>query len=143
MDKIACGVANDHIFSVSDIEKIVQRHNKYRQRVALGAEKMGASGPQPSAGDMIQIQWDEELAKSARLWAIQCPSKEDECRDVGKIFHPCLKHKSIYRLLLVRFPVTQNVGSFQSNTIAFDIIIDIWYEEVEKFDQMGTKNGVK
>ena len=36
-------------------------HNKLRSKVANGLEKRGSNGPQPSASDMLELVWDDEV----------------------------------------------------------------------------------
>ena len=46
---------------------IVRLHNDLRRRVAKGLETRSADGKaQPSAADMIEIQWDTELEFTAQ-----------------------------------------------------------------------------
>ncbi|KAG5879659.1 hypothetical protein JTB14_021462 [Gonioctena quinquepunctata] len=59
---------------ISDYLKkyIVEIHNDIRNHVASGKETKGRLGGQPSAADMVQLVWDEELALMAQRWADQC-----------------------------------------------------------------------
>ena len=40
--------------------------------MAAGLELRGLPGPQPPAADMMEMNWDEELADTAQEWANQC-----------------------------------------------------------------------
>uniref|UniRef100_A0A482ZAG4 U25-Theriditoxin-Lha1c_1 n=1 Tax=Latrodectus hasselti TaxID=256736 RepID=A0A482ZAG4_LATHA len=60
--------------------EIVNLHNMYRNKVALGDEKLG--GGLDSASNMLAVSWDDELAEIAQKWAEQCLFEHDcgECR---------------------------------------------------------------
>uniref|UniRef100_T1IJJ5 Cysteine-rich venom protein n=1 Tax=Strigamia maritima TaxID=126957 RepID=T1IJJ5_STRMM len=80
----ACGaIARE--FSSSETEEAVRLHNEKRQYVASGQQ----SG-QPSASNMKQLMWDDELATIAQRWADQCTFNHDDNRrtqryhDVGQ-----------------------------------------------------------
>ncbi|GFQ65657.1 hypothetical protein TNCT_700941 [Trichonephila clavata] len=66
-----------------EIDHILKLHNKYRSRVALGQETK--AGGLPTASDMLEMVWDEELAGIAQKWANNCLTKHDcnECREVA------------------------------------------------------------
>lgn len=57
---------------------ILDIHNKLRQKVATG----GMDGYQP-ASNMMQLEWDNELAEMAQRWSEQCTQylSHDDCRD--------------------------------------------------------------
>ncbi|XP_065579922.1 venom allergen 3 homolog isoform X2 [Artemia franciscana] len=95
---------------------IVDLHNYYRSRVAVGAETRGSPGPQPKAANMKELVWDEELAQIAERWARQCRFEHDVNRDVK------------------RYGVGQNLGirfSSRSEKANWEAVIDSWYNEVE------------
>lgn len=48
--------------------------------MALGKEKRGLPGPQPSAANMNALIWDDNLAEVAQRWADQCTFQHDLCR---------------------------------------------------------------
>lgn len=60
--------------------------NNYRERVALGLETFGKSGPLPKASNMRKMLWDKELELMAQRWADQCIAEFDACRDIRKLF---------------------------------------------------------
>lgn len=62
---------------------IIQAHNEYRQKVANGEETRGNPGPQP-AGNIPPLQWDDELATIAQVWADQCQNGHSACDDTSK-----------------------------------------------------------
>ncbi|XP_068246095.1 CRISP/Allergen/PR-1-like [Palaemon carinicauda] len=71
---------------VSDSEKklILKLHNELREKVAKGQETLGNPGPQPSATNMKELVWNDELATVAQAWSEQCPSSHDcyRCRKI-------------------------------------------------------------
>ncbi|CAG2054148.1 unnamed protein product [Timema podura] len=69
--------------SQEEKEIIVNIHNRMRSDVALGKEMKGEPGPQPQASDMMQMVWDDELARIAQQWADQCTPVHDDCRNVA------------------------------------------------------------
>jgi hypothetical protein len=51
---------------------LLHEHNRLRQAVANGMV-----GGQPSARNMQEFQWDDELAQRAQMWAENCIYKHD------------------------------------------------------------------
>nr|QEE04222.1 venom allergen [Scolopendra mojiangica (nomen nudum)]QEE04223.1 venom allergen [Scolopendra mojiangica (nomen nudum)] len=96
-------------------KEIVNLHNKLRQKVASGNQPK-----QPSAINMNQLHWDNDLAHYAQILANRCVAKHNS---------PTLKK---YR------SVGQNIGagwsSFSEKTPKFKSFIDGWYDEVKDFD---------
>jgi len=78
-----------HVFfsgvKTEEKEAIVNTHNAYRRKVAKGEEP--GLGAMPAA-NMVSLQWDEELARGAQMWANQCHvvhDSRDVCRfEVGQ-----------------------------------------------------------
>ena len=106
--------------------QVLDLHNKLRSRVATGSEQRGVPGPQPEAGDMLELTWDDELARVAQRWAEQCQFGHDQSRDVQ------------------RFKVGQNVYQTTrsrdqptSNTIREGVMS--WYDEVKLFANGGVR----
>lgn len=66
---------------VTDEEKrlILEEHNYLRQTVATGHVP-----GQPSAQNMQEIQWDDELAAKAQEWANECTFQHDPSRYLGE-----------------------------------------------------------
>jgi hypothetical protein len=92
--------------------------------VATGRESRGSSGGQPSAANMREMVWDEELAVVAQRWADQCTFDHDQERSV------------------VRFRVGQNVyvsSRSRDRANKEDVIKGImgWYDEVQDFSARG------
>ncbi|XP_057372853.1 venom allergen 3 homolog [Daphnia carinata] len=70
--------------NAEEIDIILQTHNDYRRKVAKGLETSGTPGPQPSASNIRQLIWDEELAVMAQTHAQQCVFNHDKCRNVPR-----------------------------------------------------------
>ena len=71
------------------------------------------------AANMLEMEWDEELADIAQRWADQCQFGHDAFRDVG------------------RFEVGQNVyqvGSSTAGSVNWTRGIKTWYDEVVIFN---------
>ncbi|XP_011871193.1 PREDICTED: venom allergen 3-like [Vollenhovia emeryi] len=69
---------------------------------------------------MPDLVWDKELEDIAQRWAIQCDFNHDKCRNVD------------------RFEVGQNIAQTSSsgeNTSSLQSMIQLWYDEVDKFDK--------
>ncbi|XP_054004532.1 venom allergen 3 homolog [Hylaeus anthracinus] len=82
---VRCAMLEHDDLQEKDIETILYSHNFYRNTVANGDERRGNPGPQPPAKYMMEMIWDDELARIADRWALQCNLLEkDQCRDVGK-----------------------------------------------------------
>nr|P85840.1 RecName: Full=Venom allergen 5; AltName: Full=Antigen 5; AltName: Full=Cysteine-rich venom protein; Short=CRVP [Tityus serrulatus] len=67
--------------SQDDRNTIINLHNKVRNNIALGQDQ---SGRLPAAGDMLEMEWDDELAQIAQKLADQCVFKHD-CDDCRKV----------------------------------------------------------
>lgn len=63
--------------SNADKNAIVNKHNQLRRRVAKGQEKRGRPGPQPSASNMRQLKWDDNLARAAATLTNRCKFAHD------------------------------------------------------------------
>ena len=110
----------------SERQGILDAHNDLRGKVARGEEPL-LSGV--TASDMMELTWDEELARGAQLWADQCIWKHDS-NDV------------------CRFRVGQNLyqtGLFASDPQHVKVRPDWrkacqeWYDEVKLFTSDPTK----
>ena len=66
----------------SEIEELLEIHNMKREYVASGKETNSKGGPLPMAADMGVLTWDDEIAKIAQRWALQCTVGHDDCRDL-------------------------------------------------------------
>lgn len=75
-----CGKVFTRGVSPKEQSKILAYHNKLRSLVATG------STPQPSAANMMEMEWDDELATIAQRHADQCKFEHDcpDCRKVSR-----------------------------------------------------------
>lgn len=105
--------------SKDEQQTILELHNKIRNNIALGKDP---TGKLPPAGDMLEMEWDEELSKVAQKLADQCVFKHDcdECRKVEN------------------FDVGQNL--YQASIISskppsahWGDAISSWYSEIHRF----------
>ena len=55
-------------------QEILSLHNELRSLVARGLEPRLAG---LTASEMLRLEWDEELARGAQLWADQCIFQHD------------------------------------------------------------------
>lgn len=60
--------------------EILEAHNRLRSLVAQGQVP-----GQPSAQNMREMVWDEELAAKAQEWASQCTFQHDPNRYIGML----------------------------------------------------------
>ena len=104
------------------VETIVRSHILLRARVARGQERAGRGGGQPGASNMMELQWDGELARIAQAHADRCQFEHDcrACRAVE------------------RWPVVgQNLYIFRQTVrrppVDWERAVRSWYEEVELF----------
>jgi len=114
-------VCSREIKSQAEIDAIVAKHNELRRKIAKGEETKGVGGGQPSATDMYELKWNDELAQIAQTWADQCTRNHDKQRGTDKYGH-----------------VGQNIarsGSSApfSSTRNYDSHIQGWYDEVKDF----------
>ncbi|CAB4062448.1 CRISP [Lepeophtheirus salmonis] len=119
------------IISKEDQKRIVSIHNKHRSKVALGKEKRGVGGPQPPAANMYRLDWDDELAKGAQMWALQCPKGHDKNR-----ITPEFSGENMW--------VGQNMASAWSSVKSmnrdYEGMIKGWYDEVKDFPAKNVKH---
>lgn len=101
----------------SDKYEILEEHNKLRQAVA-----QGLIPGQPGAENMLEMTWDNELARKAQEWADQCIFKHDP------------------KKRLARFTMGQNLALIWSSaTLDDDQDSDFagrirkWFDEVKKY----------
>ncbi|TRY68227.1 hypothetical protein TCAL_05216 [Tigriopus californicus] len=114
---------------VSKFEKaeIMRVHNEFRAKLANGLEKRGRPGPQPSAADMEEMEWDDELARVAQAHANECKFAHD-CADCRRV---------------ERFGVGQNLYIYkqtqESAATDWTRAITDWYDEVKLFSKRSVK----
>jgi len=65
--------------AVTEDEKkiIVDKHNALRRKIARGQDEVSHM---PNAANMMELEWDDELAYIAQGWANQCYWEHDKCR---------------------------------------------------------------
>eukprot|EP00095_Tigriopus_kingsejongensis_P010540 maker-scaffold349_size200065-snap-gene-1.26 protein:Tk10540 transcript:maker-scaffold349_size200065-snap-gene-1.26-mRNA-1 annotation:"hypothetical protein DAPPUDRAFT_96576" len=117
-----CGMPLKQGLDQNEVRTLVDVHNQLRSGLAQGQEGRGAPGPQPSASNMLEMTWDEELAAVAQRWADQCQFAHDAVRDVD------------------RFKVGQNVyitTRSHDQPLAMTINEGVmgWYDEVRDVDR--------
>jgi len=120
----ACGKTVDMSLksSVTDAEKtfIVDKHNELRRRIANGEDDISSM---PKAGNMMELEWDDEVAKIAQGWANQCYYDHDKCRITSD---GC--YDSVGQNIAVQ-------GSTKANADAdWAGAIQMWYDEVKDYD---------
>jgi len=75
----------DGKLSAADQQEIVNKHNDLRRLVAKGLETQGRPGPQPSASNMRQMVWDDNLANAAQILTDRCVLAYDTSIPAGII----------------------------------------------------------
>ncbi|PSN30559.1 hypothetical protein C0J52_23206 [Blattella germanica] len=119
----ACGEVHTRgVTSDAEIQEILEQHNKYRSKVALGHATRGNPGPQPSAANMNQLTYDDRLAKVAQRWSDQCLPKHDKCNDDSRFLGNI---------------VGQNVYGTNGGDIRdanWTAAVEMWFEEITKFN---------
>ena len=80
--------------------ELLNKHNELRAKVANGQEH-----GQPSAQNMNKLEWDDELARNAQLWADQCPDKS---------WNGGTSHDANRLTIVHDGPIGQNVGDLYS-----------------------------
>ncbi|RWR99219.1 vespid v5 venom allergen-like protein, partial [Dinothrombium tinctorium] len=103
--------------TTSDIELIISLHNELRNKIANGEQSKHGF---PSAANMMEMEWDDELSSIAQWHASQCR----------------FKHESYAERRSMKFKlVGQNL--FLLRKSRFDLqpkwskIINLWYEELQ------------
>ncbi|XP_044731398.1 venom allergen 3-like [Chrysoperla carnea] len=95
--------------------QLLNKHNELRNRVAKGNQN-----GQPSASNMYELVWDDELANIAQCYANKCVFEHFRCE-----------------LPKSRGGFGQNIyGSFSSNypnKLNYDAAVQSWYNEVSVF----------
>ena len=68
-----CGNPVGRGLSQAEKNEVVSMHNKLRSKVANGLEKRGSNGPQPSASDMLELVWDDEVCNNKLIGGLDFP----------------------------------------------------------------------
>jgi hypothetical protein len=115
-------VCNPNNRVVLDSEKriLLDRHNMYRNQIALGTNTIGPK--LPYATNMYQLYWNEDLAARAQQWANGCLYQHST---------------STFRAQPPTYPyVGENLflsgSSIQKTTIDFGYPVDAWQNEITK-----------
>nr|AII97806.1 BLTX434 [Nephila pilipes] len=103
----------------NEIKKIIHLHNMYRDQVATGRAGL------PPAANMLELQWDPELAAVAQKYADQCRYEHDpsNCRRV------------------MNFGVGQNIaiqkltGGHTVPQADWEFAVRDWFREIMYFSQ--------
>jgi len=117
----SCGPLIDMGVGDKERDMVLDYHNRLRSRVASG------STGQPPAENMVQLQWDSELARVAQRLADQCKFQHD-CSDCRRV---------------QRFRVGQNIyQSFNTRSEKNDwtAAIDSWFNEIKIFPSSSVSN---
>ncbi|KAL5285149.1 crispld1 family protein [Megaselia abdita] len=102
---------------VGDEKRIIlQEHNRLRQSVATG-NVLG----QPSAENMREIVWDDELAAKAQEWANNCQFRHDPKRTINRF-----TMGQNLAIIWSTAPLADDDGDFPSR-------IQAWFNEVRKY----------
>ncbi|XP_040565553.2 venom allergen 5 [Lepeophtheirus salmonis] len=122
-DKQTCSskICTYDITSEEDKQRIVDKHNDLRSNVALGNEKKGIGGPQPSAANMNRLKWDSDLAKSAQMWTLQCQRGHDNNRLTPQFD------------VWVGQNIASSWNSVKTSSRYYETMIQGWYNEVKDF----------
>jgi len=109
--------------TVTDAEKtfIVDKHNELRRRIANGEDDVSSM---PKAANMMELEWDDELAKIAQGWVNQCYFAHDKCRQTSD---GC--YDSVGQNIAVQGEPKAKVAADWNGAI------QKWYDEVEDYDK--------
>jgi len=107
--------------TVTDPEKqiILNKHNALRRKVAEGKESISSM---PNAANMMELEWDDELAKIAQGWANQCNYSHDDCR---------LTSDGCYSGVGQNIAIRGDTRSNQNKD--WEEVIGAWYGEVKYY----------
>jgi len=109
--------------TVTDAEKqiILDKHNALRRKVAEGRESISSM---PNAANMMELEWDDELAKIAQGWANQCNYSHDKCRLTSD---GCYSDVGVGQNIAIR-------GDSRSNQESdWEEVTGAWYSEVKDY----------
>lgn len=67
-------------------EWFLNKHNEYRNAIALGYATVGPAGDIIQASNMQAMVYDEELEYIAKCWVNQCKSGHDKCRNTQEFY---------------------------------------------------------
>ncbi|CAG2122408.1 unnamed protein product, partial [Medioppia subpectinata] len=99
-----------------DIDLIIATHNRLRNSIASGNETNRGF---PSAGNMLVLEWDDELAAVAQAHASQCLFQ-----------HDCYQCRRTERYATVG----QNIFLYRTSRLSvrnrWQYAIQLWYDEL-------------
>uniref|UniRef100_A0A4Q8KAQ4 U6-Nephitoxin-Nsp1b_2 n=1 Tax=Nephila sp. SGP-2016 TaxID=1905176 RepID=A0A4Q8KAQ4_9ARAC len=104
-----------------DKDDVVRAHNEYRNKVATGQES--AAGGMPTAANMMEMVWDDELASIAQKHAETCTFRHDcyACRQVDRF----IVGQNIYMAMSWGYP----------DKSYWRPMVKAFYDEIEQFDK--------
>lgn len=102
----------------------LDRHNYYRNYVALGKENRGTNGAQPKAANMRELVWDNELEYIAQCHANQCIFEHDQCR----------KSSTTASVISPGQNIAAMADYSKNNEQLIKSMIEAWYDEVALVD---------
>ncbi|CAL1261141.1 unnamed protein product [Larinioides sclopetarius] len=114
-----CNIVDNQVTN-DDKNLVVRLHNQYREKIAMGKET--AAGGLPTASNMLEMVWDDELAYIAQRHAETCEFEHD-CSDCRKVD---------------RFGVGQNLYmswsfSLPSSRDQWEEMVKTFYSEIQMF----------
>ena len=115
----SCGSVYYRGLTQAEKQEALEHHNRLRSRVAMGQTN------QPSAGDMMELRWDDELAAVAQGHADNCVFVHD-CRDCRRV---------------PRFRVGQNIyraKDYKYEAPEWRKVIQSWWDEIYLFPGLGS-----
>ena len=125
-----CGKVLTHKITDQIKQRLLDHHNKLRRKVANGEEP-----DQPSAANMRELEWNDELSDISQTWADQCDCIFHET-NVYPCFHehgggkeraPLNKHASGQNLAWQSLPTASRVQDWTGRAQG-------WYDEVYDFN---------
>ncbi|GFY63566.1 hypothetical protein TNIN_46311 [Trichonephila inaurata madagascariensis] len=104
-----------------DKDDVIRAHNEYRDKVSTGQES--AAGGMPTAANMMEMVWDDELASIAQKHAEQCKFRHDcyACRQVDRF----MVGQNIYMAMSWGYP----------DKSYWRPMVKAFYDEIEQFDK--------
>eukprot|EP00095_Tigriopus_kingsejongensis_P009558 maker-scaffold518_size150039-snap-gene-0.18 protein:Tk09558 transcript:maker-scaffold518_size150039-snap-gene-0.18-mRNA-1 annotation:"scp-like extracellular domain containing protein 1" len=117
----ACNVTCSYgIPGMADIQRILDKHNDLRAKVANGQESraFNSANGQPGAKNMYKLKWDPELAKVAQRWAQTCAGSHDSLRSTVQ-FSPAGQN------------MAWRASTATPNGRNYEASIQAWYDEVD------------
>lgn len=110
--------------------RLVDKHNEFRREIAEGdvSESDIPGVGEPSAANMEEIVWDDEIARIAQRWADQCHGLTNQPHDKVRSVNGYPHHGFC----------GQNVFSKSSShpfpEVAISEAVTSWFKEVDNFD---------